>query len=181
MNKVGYNYHMFSDPVKNIGYLDIKDGMAVADIGAGSGYYTVEVARKVGSNGRVYAIDVQKDILDRVKNNAATLGIRNIEIVLANAEKIGGTKLRENCVDRIVASNILFQIDQKDDFVLEMRRILKPGGKVLIIDWASSNPAGEKHLVTKDMATGLMNKGHFKLEKEFDAGDHHYGLVFIKE
>lgn len=172
---------MFSDPAKNIGYLDIKDAMAVADIGAGSGFYTIEVAKRVGSQGRVYAVDVQRDILDRLKNSAATIGIRNIEIVLADAEKIGGTKLREACVDRVVASNVLFQIEHKDDFVLEMRRILKPGGKILIVDWASSNPAGEKYLVTKDAAVALMNKGHFKLEQEFDAGDHHYGLVFIKE
>lgn len=172
---------MFSDPVKNLAHLDLKDGMYVADIGAGSGFYTIEIAKKVGSNGRVYAVDVQKDLLDRVKNNAGTVGIRNIEIVWANAEKIGGTKLRESCVDRVVASNVLFQVEQKDDFVLELRRILKPGGKVLLIDWSDHNPAGEKFLVSRTTAESLMAKGHFKVEQAFDAGDHHYGIIFVKE
>ncbi len=171
---------MFSNPIQNLSHLNIEHGMSVADIGAGSGYYTIEIAKKVGG-GRVFAVDVQKDILERIKNNAATIGLHNIEVVWANAEKIGGTKLREACVDRVIVSNVLFQIEKPEDFVLEMRRILKPNGKLLVVDWAEQGVASPKKIVSKEAAQLLFEKGHFSLEESFDAGDHHYGLVFKKQ
>ena len=87
---------MFSDPASNLAKLGVIDGMKVVDIGAGSGFYSIEAARKVGSSGRVYAVDVQKDLLERLRSHGAAQGLRNIEIVWGNAEKIGGTKLRES-------------------------------------------------------------------------------------
>jgi len=172
---------MFSDPIKNIAHLGIEHGMSVADIGAGSGYYTIEVAKKVGSGGRVYAVDVQRDILDRLKNTGATIGLHNIEVVWANAEKIGGTKLREACADRVIVSNVLFQIEKPEDFVLEMRRILKPHGKLMVIDWSGQTPLSPQKLVPLQTAQLLFEKGHFVMEESFDAGDHHYGLIFKKQ
>jgi ubiquinone/menaquinone biosynthesis C-methylase UbiE len=171
---------MFSDPIKNIAHLNIEHGMSVVDIGAGSGFYTIEAAKKVG-NGRVFAVDVQKDILDRIKNTGATIGLHNIEVVWANAEKIGGTKLREACADRVIVSNVLFQIEKPEDFALEMRRILKSNGKLLVVDWAEQSPMSPKKIVSAQTAQLLFEKAHFKLAESFDAGDHHYGLVFNKE
>lgn len=172
---------MFSDPIKNLANLDIQNGMSVVDIGTGSGFYAIEAAKKVGSTGRVYAVDVQKDILDRIKNNAATLGLRNIEIIWANAEKIGGTKLREACAQRVIVSNVLFQVEKKDDLVLEIKRVLRPNGKVLVIDWSQTSPLSPKTIVTKEQATLFFEKANFSLEKSFDAGDHHYGLIFTRK
>ncbi len=172
---------MFSDPIQNLAHLNIEHGMSVADIGAGSGFYVIEAAKKVGGSGRVFAVDVQKDILDRIKNNGADLGLHNIEIVWANAEKIGGTKLREGCADRVIVSNTLFQIEKPEDFALEMRRILKSKGKLLVIDWAEQSSMSPKTIFTAQNAQLLFEKAHFILEESFDAGDHHYGLVFKKE
>jgi ubiquinone/menaquinone biosynthesis C-methylase UbiE len=155
--------------------------MSVVDVGAGSGYYTLEVAKKVGSGGRVYAVDVQKDILERIKNSGATIGLHNIEVIWANAEKIGGTKLREASADRVIVSNILFQIEKPEDFALEMRRILKQNGKMLVVDWAEQTEMSPKKVVTAANAQLLFEKAHFILEESFDAGDHHYGLVFKKQ
>jgi ubiquinone/menaquinone biosynthesis C-methylase UbiE len=171
---------MFSDPIKNLAHITIEHGMSVVDIGAGSGFYSIEAAKKVG-NGRVFAVDVQKDILDRIKNNGANMGLHNIEVVWANAEKIGGTKLREACADRVIASNVLFQIEKPEDFTLEIRRILKPNGKLLVVDWAEASPMSPKKIVTAQAAQLLFEKAHFTLEESFDAGDHHYGLVFKKQ
>ncbi len=155
--------------------------MSVVDVGAGSGYYTLEVAKKVGSGGRVYAVDVQKDILERIKNSGATIGLHNIEVIWANAEKIGGTKLREASADRVIVSNILFQIEKPEDLALEMRRILKQNGKMLVVDWAEQTEISPKKVVTAANAQLLFEKAHFILEESFDAGDHHYGLVFKKQ
>ena len=171
---------MFSDPASNLAKLGLNDGMRVVDIGAGSGFYTIEAAKKVGSNGRVYAIDVQKDLLERVRASGAQQGLRNIEVVWGNAEKVGGTKVREAIADRIIASNILFQITKPDDFVLEIKRILKPGGKVLLVDWSEVSPFGPETVVPEVKARILFEKAGFKVEQSFPAGDHHYGLVFTR-
>jgi ubiquinone/menaquinone biosynthesis C-methylase UbiE len=173
---------MFSDPIKNLAELDVQDGMKVADIGAGSGFYSIEAAKKVGARGLVYAVDVQQDLLERLKKSAALVGLHNIEIIWGNAEKIGGTKLRENIADRVIVSNVLFQIEPKDrdNFVLELKRIVKPGGKLLVVDWQSGSPLTPPTAVPVMTAEALFQKAGWTLEKNFDAGDHHYGIVFKK-
>lgn len=171
---------MFSDPAANLAKLGLNDGMRVVDLGAGSGFYSVEAAKKVGSNGRVYAVDVQKDLLERLRSVAGNQGIRNIEVVWGNAEKIGGTKLREAIADRVIASNILFQIEKLDEFSLEIKRILKKGGKVLIVDWSDVSPMSPPSVVPATKAQALFEKNGFVLENTFGAGDHHYGLVFVR-
>jgi ubiquinone/menaquinone biosynthesis C-methylase UbiE len=172
---------MFSEPAANLAKLGLNDGMKVVDLGAGSGFYTFEAAKKVGASGRVYSVDVQKDLLERIRSTGAANGLRNIEVVWGNAEKVGGTKLREAMADRVIASNVLFQILKPDEFVLEIKRILKPGGKVLVVDWSEVSPIGPKTVVSSLKAQTLFEKAGFKLDQSFGAGDHHYGLVFERE
>jgi ubiquinone/menaquinone biosynthesis C-methylase UbiE len=171
---------MFSDPSTNLNKLGLTDGMKVADIGAGSGFYTIEAAKRVGASGRVYAVDVQKDLLERLRSVASSQGLHNIEVVWGNAEKIGGTKIRESIADRVVASNVLFQIEKPDDFALEIKRITKTGGKVMVIDWSDISTLSPKTVVPQATAQALFEKAGFKLEQSFGAGDHHYGLVFAR-
>ncbi len=171
---------MFSDPNANLSKLGLSLGMKVVDLGAGSGFYTIESARRVGPGGRVYAIDVQKDLLERIRTAGAQQNLRNIEVVWANAEKIGGTKLRENIADRVIASNVLFQIEKPEEFALEIKRLIKPGGKVMVIDWNGGSPLSPKTLFPSARAQMLFEKIGFKLEQSFGAGDHHYGLVLTR-
>lgn len=173
---------MFSDPQKNISELGIVDGMKVIDLGAGSGFYALEAAKKVGPRGMVYAVDVQQELLNKIKNAGSLAGLHNIEVVWGNIEKLGGTKLRESIADRIILSNTLFQIapTDRDNLVLEIKRILKSGGKVLVVDWGSGSPLIPKNAVPQIAAEGLFEKAGFVLEKNFDAGDHHYGIILKK-
>jgi ubiquinone/menaquinone biosynthesis C-methylase UbiE len=171
---------MFSDPAANLAKMGLSDGMKVVDLGAGSGFYSMEAAKRVGASGRVYAVDVQKDLLERLRGVAASQGIRNIEVVWGNAEKIGGLRLKESLADRVIASNILFQITKPDDFALEVKRVLKPGGKVLVIDWSEASALSPKTIVPALKAQTLFEKNGFKLEQSFGAGDHHYGLVLVR-
>ncbi len=171
---------MFSDPASNLAKLGLTDGMKVVDLGAGSGFYTFEAAKKVGANGRVYAVDVQKDLLERLRSTGATQGLRNIEVIWGNVEKIGGTKIKEAMADRVVASNILFQLTKFDEFVLEIKRILKPGGKVLVVDWSEVSAIGPKTVVHSAKTQAIFEKTGFKLEQSFSAGDHHYGMIFSR-
>ena len=171
---------MFSDPNANLSKLGLADGQKVVDLGAGSGFYTFAAAEHVGGNGRVYALDVMKDLLERLRTVGESHGLHNIEVIWGNVEKIGGTKLREGIADRVIASNVLFQVEKPDDFALEIKRILKPGGKVLLVDWSGSSTLSPKTLFPADKAQTLFEKTGFKLEQTFNAGDHHYGMVFVR-
>lgn len=171
---------MFSDPASNLSKLGLNEGMRVVDLGAGSGFYTFEASRRVGTSGRVYSVDVVKDLLERIRSVGKSSGLHNIEVIWANFEKIGGTKLGEASVDRVIASNVLFQVEKTDEFILEIKRILKPGGKVLIVDWSEVSALSPKNIVTSNKAQMLFEKVGFKLDQSFNAGDHHYGLVLIR-
>lgn len=171
---------MFSDPATNLARLGLADGQKVVDLGAGSGFYTFEAAKKVGQGGRVYAVEVQKDLLERIRSTGAGQGLHNIEVVWGNIEKIGGTKLRDGLADRIIASNVLFQIEKPEDFVLEAKRILKPGGRILVIDWSEVSPIGPKTVFPAAKAQLLFEKSGFKVDQAFSAGEHHYGLVLAR-
>jgi ubiquinone/menaquinone biosynthesis C-methylase UbiE len=177
----GYTIPMFSDPEKNIAQLSIEDGMHIADFGAGSGFYSFAAARKIGPRGKVYAIEVQRELLEKLKRGAAAAHLGNIEVVWGNIEKIGGTQLRDSVVDRVILSNVLFQVEHKDNLCLEIKRILKPNGKVLVIDWGSHSALGPKTLVPELAATAIFEKHGFVVETRFLAGDHHYGIILKKQ
>lgn len=170
---------MFTDPVKNLKALGLREDNIVADLGAGTGFYSIAAAYLV-PRGKVYAIEVQKDFLTTIKNKVKDTHLANVECIWGNVEKIGGTKIGDNVVDAVIASNILFQVEDKEKFILEVKRILKQKGRVLLIDWSESSVLRATDIVSKDKARIMFEKKGFVLEGEIDAGDHHYGMIFMK-
>ncbi|MCC7004651.1 methyltransferase domain-containing protein [Candidatus Nomurabacteria bacterium] len=175
---------MFSNPQKNVENFNLDPGMRVADFGSGSGHYAIALARKVSKSGRVYAVDVQKDLLQKLKNEAQKLGLSNIEAVWGDIEHVGGTKIIENSLDAIVVSNVLFQVQDKDSLCKEAKRILKPRGRVFIIDWTDSfGGLGPqlKDVFPEFKARELFEKNGFVFDRDVSVGDHHYGIIFKKQ
>lgn len=173
----------FANPEENIKALGIYEGMFIADLGAGTGAYTLPLAEKVGETGRVYAVEVQKDFLTNIKNAATSRGFKNVELLWGNIEKLGGTKIKDGGVDAVVISNVLFQAEDKEGLLKEASRILKVGGRLLLIDWSDSfNNLGPlpKMVVTKDSALALCEGQGFVLKNEINAGEHHYGFIMLK-
>jgi ubiquinone/menaquinone biosynthesis C-methylase UbiE len=173
---------MFSDPDKNLAQLGLSEGMKVADLGAGTGYYSIAAGRRVGGSGRIYAVEVQKDLLNRLKSNATAEKVLNVEVIWGSIDTIGGTKIRDGLIDRAILANTLFQIEQKDrdGLALEIKRILKVGGKLLVVDWLPGSPLSPKNCIPRMIAENLFDKNGFTIEKTFNAGEHHYGLVFLR-
>ncbi len=171
---------MFTRPENNLENFKIDHGQIVADFGAGIGAYSLAMARQVGDSGKVYAIDVQKDLLGRLSKEASRLKISNIEVIWGDVEKVGGSKLPDRSVDLVLISNILFQSHAKYSILKEAKRILKPGGRLVIIDWEDSfnNLGPEQGAIIKpeELEKILIDLG-LKILKKFKAGDHHYGLV----
>jgi ubiquinone/menaquinone biosynthesis C-methylase UbiE len=174
---------MFSDPTKNIEQCGIQPGMEIADIGSGSGFYTLGAAKALMSSGRVYAIDIQKDLLTKVKDQAAREGLYNVEVIWGDVDKPGGTKLRDASIDLAFLSTILFQLENKEVAIKEVKRILKPAGRVLVIDWTDSfSGIGPKSdmIVPKNTVMDMFEKEGFHMEREISAGAHHYGMIYKK-
>ncbi len=174
---------MFSDPQKNIEQCGIQVGMEIADLGAGSGFYTMSAAKALIATGRVYAIDAQKDLLTKIKNNAVREGLYNVEVIWGDIEKVGGTHLRDASIDLALICNVLFQLENKQSAVAEIKRILKPAGRVLVVDWADSfGGIGPKPdvVVKKETVLEMMEKNGFHMDREISAGSHHYGIIFKK-
>ena len=177
------NTEGFSDPQKIIEQCSIMPGMDIADLGAGSGVYTVAAAKALMSTGRVYAVDAQKDLISKLKNDAARSGLYNIEVIWGDIEQPNGTKLRDGTIDLALLCNVLFQLEDKANIVAEVKRILKPAGRVLVVDWAESfggmGPAKDM-VVKKGTIIEKFEKSGFHLDREIKAGEHHYGLLFKK-
>lgn len=171
----------FLKPETILPYIGLSAGMSVADIGTGTGHYAILMSSLVGAEGAVYAIDLQKGLLDRLASEIHEKEITNIHIIWGDAETVGGTKIRSSIVDRVLVANVLFQTESKSGLVHEIKRILKQNGKVVVVDWSESFAGLGPHpqqVVDENTTLSLFENNGFVLEKRFEAGAHHYGLVF---
>ena len=174
---------MFLNPEEIVKELNLDEGMLVADFGAGAGFYSIPAAKLVGSSGRVYALDIRKEMLEMVRSKARQAHLLNIETVRANLEELHGSRIKDQTINRVIIANILFQVESKNELIAECYRILKPRGIVLVVEWekgAGISVPPAQHLISKETATELFTSSGFIKEKEFFAGDKHYGLTFRK-
>lgn len=159
--------------------------MTVADFGSGSGHYVLETARRIGNTGTVYAVDIQKNLLEKIKTEAGKNNLTNVEIVWADLEGPEGSRLASGAVDFLVISNILFQLRDKIGLAREASRVLKSGGRAAVIDWSESGTGGlgpaPSAVVAQKEAERIFTQEGFTEEREFPAGSNHYGLIFRKQ
>ena len=175
---------MFVNPKLNIGALGLREGMHVADFGAGLGEYTKLASYKVGNSGKVYAIEIQKDLVKKLESEIQELGLKNVSCIWGDVERMGGTKIAEDTMDAVIISNILFQSSDRLGLVDEAKRILKKKGKLLLVEWKESTDGFNlvpRHTVKEDAAIDLFTKRGFKLLERTSDKDHHYGIIFIHE
>ena len=171
---------MFTDPIKNLKALGLKEDNIVADLGAGNGFYSIAAGQMV-PKGKVYAVEVVKDFLMTIRNKVKEAHLNNVEILWGNVEKKGGTLIGDEMVNAVIASNILFQVEDKAQFIEEIKRILKPKGRVLLIDWVmESSGVSSKIAIPKNKAQEMFENKGFILERDIDAGAHHYGMILVK-
>ncbi len=175
---------MFSNPEQNILKLGLREGMRVADLGAGTGAYSIAASKRVGHTGHVYAIEVQKELVKKLESEIKDLKISNIECIWGDIERKHGTKIADGSMDVVIISNVLFQAEDKLGLIDEARRILKKGGRVLLVDWVESfggfGPS-RMDVVSEDVASDLFTKRGFKLLEKITTSEHHYGIIFIHE
>lgn len=173
----------FLDPKEIIKQIDIASGSTVADFGCGSGFFSLAFAEAVGEEGKVYSLDILPSALESVESKAKLQGLTNIIPQRANLEKEGGSKLPDDSNDWVIMKDMLFQNKMKEVILKEAYRVLKNGGKLLLVEWndhkESIGPEKNIRVAEEDLKKMAEIQG-FKLEKELKAGDFHYGAIFKK-
>jgi len=150
------------DPERLFLFLEIKEGLTAADIGCGTGYYTFPLADRVGRQGKVYAIDISGEMLDLLEKRMKERGCSNIELILSEEATI---PLADTCVDLALIATSLHEMEQKEELLREVKRILKVGGQIINIDWeAKESPLGPpiEHRIPCEEAMALMSKAGFR-------------------
>jgi ubiquinone/menaquinone biosynthesis C-methylase UbiE len=171
------------NPTKLIQKADIGSRKIVADFGCGSsGVFALQAAKAVGDKGVVYAIDVMKSSLASVVSRSHMEGLNNITTVWSNIELYGATKVTSGTVERGLLINVLFQTKKHLEILKEVKRMLKPGAILLVVDWLPHGaPFGpiDKDRVPAEQVKRLATELNFKLLEEFLAGPFHYGLLLV--
>ncbi len=174
----------FLNPTMVVEAAHLSEGMSVADLGSGAGFFTRAAARVVGVSGVVWAVDIQGELLPRLKNMAAGEGLENVEVVQGDASVVGGTHLPAATFDAAFATNIFFSVEDKGEFVAEIRRILKKNGEAIVIDWSASHGGlgpHTDHVFTREEALKLFESQGFTLVREVAAGEYHWGFIVRKK
>jgi SAM-dependent methyltransferase len=175
---------MFSDPNNILRQCGVSPGSIVGDFGSGAGTYAHEAAALVGPQGVVYAFDIQKDLVARLTREIQAKKENVIHPLWVDLEHPKGTGLSAGTLDLGIAANVLFQVEDKNAFIKEIVRVLRPGGRLLLIDWKESfghmGPHPD-HVVRESDAQKTGSDAGLVLDKTIDAGAHHYGLIFRKQ
>ena len=167
-------------PDQVIKTLHISPRDVVADIGAGGGYFTERFSKTVGPFGLVYATDVQDVMLEDLKKRANARGLHNVKVVRGAFDN---PMLPENSCDLVFFSSVYKEIDNRVDYMRKVRRVLKPGGRVAIIEYRPGatvvGPPPEMRLSSEQVKGELAASG-FTLGKEYDFLPREYFLIFVK-
>lgn len=143
--------------------LKLKPGQRIADLGSGSGLFTRPLAKAIGSNGVCYAIDVDPELLKYVEKTAKESGIGNIRTVLAGESD---PRIPE-AVDLIAIFDTLHHIDNRPTYLANLKKYLRPQGRIAIIDFSDSWPAGHENMkyTLADLEGWMKSAGYTRIEK----------------
>lgn len=167
-------------PESALDQMGVQKGMTVADIGAGTGYFSIRLARRVGPTGRVYANDVQPEMLDRIRQKSEKLDLRNIETVLGSE---ADPKLPAGKMDLILMVDVYHEFSQPQRMLDAIRTALKPDGRLVQLEYRKEDPTipirPDHKMSIPEVKTEVEAEG-FKLEKVLDTLPRQHLFIFVK-
>jgi arsenite methyltransferase len=157
--------------------LEIHPGDRVADIGSGGGYFVFALAKAVGPDGKVYAVDVDEEMNDLVAQQAKKEGVGNIEVILAKADD---PLLPSSGVNLIFTSNTYHHIDNRVSYLTSLRKYLRPNGRIAIIEFDRRGWLDGlwQHYTPSEFIKREMEQARYKLQNEFNFLDRQSFLIF---
>lgn len=164
--------------------MNIVNKQKIADFGCGNfGFFVFPLAKLVGKEGKVYAVDILKKSLDEIKSQAEAFNLSQIETIWSDLEIFKGTKIETTSLDAVILINFLNQLDKRLVALQEASRLIKTGGKILIVDWKDSDtPLAQvikKRVEPKELKEECSRLG-LRVDEEFAAGPYHFGLILKK-
>lgn len=167
----------YQKPHEVLQALAVKEGEVIADIGAGSGYFTMRLARHVGAAGRVYAVDVSPDMIRHLHARVRDAGLLNVSPILAPPDD----PLLPQPVDRFLIVDVWHHIEDQAGYLARMKKLLKPGGQVVMIDFHKRElpvgPPVTMKIAREDLIRQMTANG-FRLAAEHTFLPYQYFLVF---
>jgi ubiquinone/menaquinone biosynthesis C-methylase UbiE len=158
----------------------LKPGMTVAEVGAGTGYVALRMAKRVGPSGKVYANDLQPQMLVLLRNNAAKGGITNVETVLGSETD---PKLPPGQMDLIILVDVYHEFSQPQKMLQGIRRALKPDGRLVQLEYRKEDPAipilPDHKMSVAEAKTEVEAEG-FKLEPVIETLPRQHILIYTK-
>ena len=167
-------------PKKVLEALELKPGMVVADIGAGTGYFSFRIAPKIAPGGKVLAVDIQQEMLDLIRAKAKKTGVDNVEPVLGT---IKDPKLPEGKVDIAIRVDVYHEFDHPWEMMKAIRKSLKPGGRVVLVEYRGEDPEvpiKPLHKMTVKQVRKEMEYTGLKWKKLVDTLPRQHILIFEK-
>ncbi|MGB9852900.1 MAG: class I SAM-dependent methyltransferase [Candidatus Kapaibacteriota bacterium] len=156
----------------------LSEGTKIADVGCGTGYFSIPAAKIVGRSGKVFAIDISKEMLEELQNRLNPQEIHNLEILQSQEYSI---PLTDSAVDFVLLSNVLHEPDDRERFFGEVTRVLKTGGRLILIDWLKKEmdegpPLFER--LSPEEIESLIGKFQFNIiDKDIISGKFYYYLA----
>jgi len=148
--------------------LRLKPGMAVCDMGSGNGYHTIPIAEAVGKTGKVFAVEIQPEMLEMLAQRAAAEGLTNIESIVSAPHD---PKLPPNSCDLILLVDVYHEFSHPEQMLAGMRQALKPDGVVVLVEFRAEDdsvPIKPEHKMTKAQVQKELTANGFRLVREFD-------------
>jgi predicted methyltransferase len=158
--------------------MELKPGMAAADFGAGSGYYTELLARAVGRTGKVFATDIQPGMIELLKKRIRDRKLTQVEAVLATGESTG---LPGGCCDVILMVDVYHELSQPQRVLRQLKSALKPGGRLILVEFRKEDPnvpIREEHKMSIAEARMELEAEGFRLDQALPGLPWQHMLVF---
>ena len=159
--------------------LALKPGEVVADIGAGSGYFTLRFSNTIGVSGQIYAVDVSPDMIDYINRRILETGAKNVTTVMAAADD---PRLPDASVDRIFICDTWHHIENRPQYLARLRKVLRAGGQIIMIDFQKRElpvgPPVDMKIAREDLIQQMESAG-FHLAQEHAFLPYQYFLVFM--
>ncbi len=165
-------------PTKAIAALELKPGMTVADVGAGSGYYAMRLSRAVGPTGKVFATDVQRGMLDLIERRVRDEGVTNVTTVLGSAEN---PSLPARALDLALMVDVYHELQAPQTFMRRLREALKPDGRLVLLEFRKEDPKVPirlEHKMSVDEARRELAEDGFVFDRVLDVLPWQHILIF---
>jgi ubiquinone/menaquinone biosynthesis C-methylase UbiE len=164
-----------------VGHLGLKSGDVVADLGAGTGVFSVPIARIVGPTGKVYAVEVDQALVDYIAKKVKAQQIANVQTVLG---RFADPALPASDVDLAFIHDVLHHIESRAEYLKQVARYLKPGGRIAIVEpdaQKGSHSDNPKLQITKEQLRTWMTAAGLTESNEFPLGEARWYVIYTRK